>query len=348
MMALAVAVVMTLASLSGCAAMAASGVGDPSDVVDPSIAARIWRAYSQIRPSANPGNLLVSLLLARSDDGGLVWGDQQVLATGRDLGGGLTEFNETPTLVWDGGARAWVVIWDHRLASGGVALAGEEWLGVKTTPALAQFFGAEGKLIAGSAYDSGNAFAPGATQFPLPSQLADCVQLQEPSGLTNPSGYFLSLDCVTASGARRVELLERMHGSESLVWRGTLLGHDDVLAFGKAYGGVYPQLVDFKVFTESNLLTLRGEDWLLVSPVVFNPQAHNFGCLVFKIQDLASASLVRLSPGDSPWVFQYVSQVQDSGACTWAGTEETGGIQVSRFDSVSGSLTISPTRGYIQ
>lgn len=341
-------VVMVLVQLVGCSALAASGVGDPSDVADPSTPARLWRVYSRISPSANAGNLLVTVVLARSDDGGLVWGDQAVLAVGRDLGGGLTEFNETPALVWDGGANAWVVIWDHRLASGGVVLAGEEWLGVKTSPGLSQSFGAEGKLVAGSAYDSGNSFSPGSTQFSLPSQLADCVQLQEPSGLTSLKGYFLSLDCVTASGARRVELLERQHGPEALVWRGTLLGHDDILAFGQAYGGVYPQLVDFRVFTESNLLTLRGENWLLVSPVVFNPSAHNYGCLVFKIQDLATASLVKLSPGDSPWVFQYVSPIQDSGACTWAGMEETGGIQVSRFDSASGNLTISPTRGYIQ
>lgn len=348
MMARVLVLAMTLVQLAGCSALAASGVGDPSDVADPTVVARLWRAYSRISPSANAGNLLVTVVLARSDDGGLGWGDQQVLAVGRDLGGGLTEFNETPTLTWDGGAGVWVVIWDHRLASGGVVLAGEEWLGVKTTPGLGLGFGAEAKLVAGTTYDAGNSFAPGATQFALPPQLADCVQLQEPSGLTSSGGYFLSVDCVTAAGARRVELLERQHGPEALVWRGTLLGHDDILAFGQAYGGVYPQLKDFRVFTESNMLSLRGENWLLVSPVIFNPSPHNFGCVVFKIQDLATASLVRLSPLDSPWVFQYVSQVQDTGACTWAGVEETGGIQVSRFDSVSGSLTISPTRGYIQ
>ena len=318
-------------------AWAASGAADPSDANDPGSAWGVWRAYSRVAPSVNAGNLLLSTVIAASGDAGQTFSDVATPNVAVDYPGGVTDNNETPSLVNDD--QGWALIWDHHLEMNGAPWPQFAWLGVKRSAYPWGGWGAEQKLIAGSGYDPYNSMNPGWPLFALPSQMADCELLSEPGALAAPGGgYYLSVDC-TAGAVKRIELLKINSGT--LTYLGTLLKAADALLFAAVYGQAFPPLAQTKAFTEADLVQVGSSIYLLVSPVVFDPTPHNQGCALFLVTDIGTAQLYRAANG-APFALKYLAGLPDQGACTYASHEV--GVWASRFDPESApELTLMQT-----
>jgi len=163
--------------------------------------------------------------------------------------------------------------------------------------------------------------------------------LAEPGTLTASNGFYMSLTCVSSSGAFRVALVQFTHsGSENpvLTVRGTLLNSGtDVTKFKNTYGSQYPELKTTIGFSETNLVTSGGKTYLIATPGNSTTPV-GLGCVVFEVTNLATAKILRTANG-TPKLIKYVQGTPYTarGACTYATNDSASGIAMSHLDTTN-------------
>jgi hypothetical protein len=288
-------------------------------IFDPSLtesSGTLWMSYSTVNASVNdPVLLTVNTRLASSTDAGQSWTDAGVVpnVTQEFLvspGPPLPDYwaawrYEVSRLVYDphdtDGNRRWKLVWHRYLAA---HLPGEAearrlfehgWIGYATA-ATPNGPWTERKLFVGSAYDTANNATIGVPEYNLATLfpgLSGCEVFTEPgllgSAAATPSAnnIYVSLHC---AGTTNKIVLLRCTGNfapNNCTYLGDLLDASEANQFapvGESYSG----------FSASELVAAGGRNFLIVSPV---SGEYYRGCLVFEIQDLDSAALVR-SAGD--------------------------------------------------
>ncbi len=288
-----------------------TGVG-PNGIFDPSITAdaggTLWMAHSEVRFSPVTNKLLnVRTRIASSDDGGANWADAGIVNnfiefTAPDPSGG-SDWNavwqqEVSRIEYDAGdadtSRRWKLLW-HRYVYAydpdtelTVPIHEHGWIGLKVAANPAGLAAAsERKLFTGTWYNSA---INGASEFPLASTytaLSDCALFTEPGVLAVNDGVYVALFCAPDSNlpnaTGKIALLKCTHTAPKAFAACSYLGNllvDDEAATHGAYTG----------FSAPDLVQAGGKYYLIVTPT--NNDGYR-GCLVYEIENLATASLVR-------------------------------------------------------
>ncbi len=142
----------------------------------------------------------------------------------------------------------------------------------------------------------------------LPGTAADCVTLTEPGAMWHPGAIELALGCIyIANGAPkiRVELLRSTDHGTSWASAGTLLRPEDAAC-----------LTPGASINAADLFASGGTVYVAASP---SDDSGYHGCLVFPIDDLATAKIHRDAMGHAlPSRTIAVDPTRFSGACTFA------------------------------
>jgi hypothetical protein len=269
-------------------------------IFDPSVAAespsgRVWMAYSEASGwPHDPTTIVLSTRMAHSDDGGFTWGDDGAINLGADLPDSGSRppgvwVHETPRLLydpWGTPEERWLLFW-HRYVklARGVQDFRRSWIGLRTAPhpLSLSYSSPERKLLAGRAYDRGDDGVIGPPEVRLPDlhpDLAHCDVPSEMGALATPDAIYLSVNCATRPAVLvRQVLLRRPRATGRWEYVGTLSDAGDARAMG--YAG----------FSATELVQQDGRSYLFVTPE--NPSNFYRGCLVFEIESLDGARLVR-------------------------------------------------------
>lgn len=318
------------------------GVFDPAPMSDGTTS--LWMSYSMVRPSPNlPAMNQVRTRIASSPDGGRSWTDLGIDPNGLgyddfqvpDGSGGAmwaTWRYEVSRLLHDPDDipnRRWKLLWHRVLAIGAGPVFQDGWVGLATAPSASGPWSAERKLFTGSAYNSTdmNAFI-GAPEFPLaalhPAQLGACPAFTEPGILARNDGIYVSLQCAPVG---KILLLRCDRAFSSCAYLGDLLAGSEAAQFslaGQSLNG----------FSASELVDVGGTAYLIVTGYEPPPDTYR-GCLVFRIADLATASLERSS--GAPVLVKRVAGSSGSfnGACGYHAAASGSGVIYSEFGSAS-------------
>lgn len=319
-----------------------NGVFDPAPMSDGT--SSLWMSHSMVRPSPNqPAMNQVRTRIASSPDGGRSWTDLGIDPNGLayadfqvpDGSGGAmwaTWRFEVSRLLHDPDdipARRWKLLWHRVLAIPAGPIFQDSWVGLATAPAVGGPWSSERKLFTGSAYNSADMDAfIGAPEFPLaalhPAQLGACPVFTEPGMLARSDGIYVSLQCATTG---RIVLLRCDRAFTSCAFLGDLLGGGEAAQFslpGQALNG----------FSAPELVDAGGTAYLIVTGYEPPPDTYR-GCLVFRIADLATATLER--SGGVPVLVKRVAGSSGSfnGACGYHAAASGSGIIYSEFGSAS-------------
>lgn len=323
------------------------GAGDPS-VIDGESRGVAYQSFSDIVPShAAAGPALVSVSLAQSSDNGATWSRIGTVAQAVKLSNDLFEMNETSTLVHDpsdASLAAYKLLWLRFLQKDGEPDWHHSWVAIKTAPSPEGAWSAPQKLIAGKAYDPNDTSNPEPRKplFELPSQMQDCIILQEPAALEAAGGFYLGINCISVKRptGNRLELLKFTHrspGQTSLEYKGKMLTYDDASRFRDAYRGQYPELAKTEELGASHMFTLGGRTYLLASPVT--AVGTYLGCGLFEIIDIGKASVRRDAKG-VPLMLKYLqgdTGATQRGACTYSPNSTQSGITMFEVKMTPGS-----------
>jgi hypothetical protein len=298
------------------------GIFDPAPMSDGT--ASLWMSYSMVRPSPNLASMnQVRTRIASSADSGRTWTDLGVDPNGLgyddfevpDGSGGrlwATWRYEVSRLLHDPDdipGRRWKLLWHRVLAIGSGPIFPDSWIGISTAPAITGPWSAERKLFTGSSYNGADMDAfIGPPEFPLAAlsgaQLGGCAVPTEPGMLARADGIYVSLQCAPAG---KIVLLRCDRAFSTCSYLGDFLAADEAAQYslsGQSLTG----------FSASELVEVGGTVYLIVSG--YEPPLDTYrGCLVFRIADLASASLER--SGGKPVLVKRVSGSGGSfnGAC---------------------------------
>jgi hypothetical protein len=326
----------------------ANGMFDPAPTVDG--ANTLWMSFSIVEPSPVDAVLShVSTRVARSDDGGLSWQDTGVPPnststfqvpndTTPDPGDTLnaTWQYEVSHLIYDpddtNPDRRWKILW-HRFL--GVDINGTRvsvlehgWIGMKTAPAPDGPWSAERKLFVGTLYNSVNDATLGPPEFDLPAlfpgndNMGLCAAFSEPGVLVKTDGIYISMLC-GAGAAGKTVLLRCDHALANCDYLGDFLLNSEAAQFENAGQ-------DFEGFSASEMFTVGNTDYLMVTPNTPSQDLYR-GCLVFEINDLASAMLRR--QGGAPVLLDRIEGEAGSfrGACGYHPALTASGVLLSQF-----------------
>jgi hypothetical protein len=336
------------ASGSGATAIEVAGAPAANGVFDASLtedgAGALWMSYSAVNVSPNDPLLpQVGTRLARSADQGRHWTDAGVAPNSPldvrvpDGQGGNTWATwqyEVSRLLYDPYAtdanQRWKLLWHRYLQAdlGGSAqrLFQHGWIGLATAPSASGPWSGERKLFAGAAYDPVNDATLGIPEYNLAAlyagagQLGACLAFTEPGMLATASGIYISLKCATGAATGKVILLRcgNAFAAGSCVYRGDLLADGEAQAFapsGESYDG----------FSASELVAAGGANYLFVTPTQ-SPGDQYRGCLVFAVQNLEAATLVR-DAGNRPLAVKRIGGASSfHGACGYAAGASASGI----------------------
>ncbi|MGD8571927.1 MAG: hypothetical protein PVH98_05660 [Gammaproteobacteria bacterium] len=335
----------------------ANGMFDPAPTVDGSY--NLWMSFSIVEPSSvDPVLSHVNTRIASSTDGGLTWQDAVVAPNTTsdfqvpDGSGGTynaTWHYEVSRLFYDPYAsdpnERWKILW-HRFL--GVDINGvytplfeHSWIGLSTAPAPGGPWSSERKLFVGTLYDTANDTTIGPPEFDLPALFPDnlelglCAAFTEPGVLVKSDGVYISMLC-GAGPAGKTVLLQCSHDLSSCDYLGDFLLNSEAAQFE------YPDQ-DFEGFSASELFTINSTDYLMVTPN--NPTTDVYrGCLVFQIQDLASAQLVRQN--GNPVLIKRIDGELDTfrGACGYHEALTESGILLSQHTSAVPQFHIMATK----
>lgn len=304
-------------------------------------------SYSTVNVATNdPAILVVSTRLASSLDAGQTWSDAGISpnATSELLispGAPTPDYwavwrHEVSRLVYDpfdnDTNRRWKLMWHRYLAAHlpGTSEATRQfrhgWMSYATAATPSGPW-TERKLFVGSGYDASNDVTIGPPEYDLSTLdagLSDCQLFTEPGMLVKsaavPSGsnVYVSLHC---AGTTHKIVLLRCTGSfapNNCAYLGDLLTAAEAQQFA-------PLGETYVAFSASELVSAGGRDYLIVSPM--SPDDLYLGCLVFEIQDLDTAALIR-NAGD-PVLVKRIGGSSTSGfhgACGYTPAATASGI----------------------
>jgi hypothetical protein len=277
-----------------------NGVFDPAPMSDG--AGNLWMSYSMVRPSSNLASMnQVRTRVASSPDKGVTWTDIGVDPNNQatadfevpDGSGGrmwATWRFEVSRLLYDPDDvvdRRWKMLWHRVLAIGAGPIFQDGWIGLATAPAPGGPWSAERKLFTGSAYNSADMDAfIGAPEFPLATlssaQLGGCAVPTESGMLARADGIYVSLQCAPAG---KIVLLRCDRAFSTCAYLGDLLAASEAAQFSLAGQSLTG-------FSASELVEVGGTTYLIVTGYEPPPDTYR-GCLVFRVADLATASVER-------------------------------------------------------
>lgn len=318
------------------------GIFDPAPMSDGTTS--LWMSYSMVRPSPNLASMdQVRTRIASSPDQGRTWTDLGIDPNGLSYddfqvpngsGGAMwaTWRYEVSRLLYDPDdipSRRWKLFWHRVLAIGSGPIFPDSWIGFSTAPAIAGPWSVERKLFTGSDYNSADMDAfIGAPEFPLaalhPTQLGGCVAFTEPGVLARGDGIYVSLQCATAGN---IVLLRCDRAFSSCTYLGDLLAGTEAAQFslpGQSLNG----------FSAPELVDVGGTTYLIVTGYEPPPDTYR-GCMVFRVADLATASLER--SGGVPVLVKRVAGKSGSfnGACGYHAAASGSGIIYSELSGAS-------------
>lgn len=335
----------TRLSVSGVVA-ADNGIFDPSPRNDGT--GNLWMSFSTVDVSANDASLTeVRTRIASSTDGGMTWTDAGVdpnnnstpdLQVPNPGGGGNVWADwhyEVSCLLYDpwdtDASRRWKMMWHRMLyvSLGGASVPSVEnsWIGLSTAATPDGTWSAERKLFAGSSYASDNSIigAPEIQLDALHSALNGCAAFTETSMLARPDGIYVSLQCAGSSG--KIVGVRCDHAFSACSYLGDFLSNSEAAQFSQGSQAL-------NGFAASELVTVGNNDYLIVTP--YEPPSDAYrGCLVFRISNLSTATLVR--SGGTPTLVKRLSGTSGSfnGACGYNENATGSGIIYSEYDSSS-------------
>jgi len=324
-------------------APAAFGIFDPSLTDD---GGTLWMSYSTVNVSPNDPVLThVSTRIASSTDAGQTWADagvapntnqDELIVPGFPTPSYWTTWqHEVSRLVYDpfdaDPNRRWKLLW-HRYRTANVSgkavrLFQHGWMAYSTSTNATGSWSAERKLFVGSGYDGVNDVVIGPPEQNLASRfagLSNCTAFTEPGLLATAAGVYISLHC--AGPGNKIVLL-RCTGDFSAgncTYRGDLLAAGEAQPFapsGESYTG----------FSATDLVSAGGKNYLIVSPTAGDDYR---GCLVFEIDSLDSATLVR--SGGNPVPIRQLGGTASfgfHGACGYASAATASGIIYGKASS---------------
>ncbi len=303
---------------------------DPAPTVD--AGGMVWMSYSHVS-IAPAGINLIETRLATTADGGSNWQDAGVLvntATSLVLlppNDVNAIAHEVSRLIYNpfavaAGADPWLMLWHRYLSilNGGatIRLFQHGWIGMKSG-ATATTLGNERKLFTGFGYDTINNNDPlGAPEYPLdtlqPTALGDCLAFSEPGILPKSSGVYVSMLCAKVTPPGKIILLRCGHDMANCTYLGDLVDGSEANTIDAAYDG----------FSASELVSVAGQDFLIVTPTNFIAGNLYRGCVAYRITDLDNAliernagvpvaSLVIPENGDFNGACGYVAELTGSG-----------------------------------
>ena len=328
----------TVAEISVAGTPGSNGIFDPAPMAD--TAGNLWMSHSSVQPSSNvPAMNRVRTRIASSPDHGNTWTDIGVDPNGiatadfqvPDGSGGTlwaTWRFEVSRLLYDPDdipARRWKMLWHRVLAIPAGSLFQNGWVGLATAPAPGGPWSAERKLFTGTLYNATDMDAfIGAPEFPLAAQynaqLGGCIAFTEPGMLARSDGIYVSLQCATLG---KIILLRCDRAFSACDYRGDLLAAGEAAQFsqsGQSLNG----------FAASELVDVGGTPYLIVTGYEPPPDTYR-GCMVFRIADLAAASVER--SGGNPVLVKRVSGTAGSfnGACGYHAEASGSGIIYSEY-----------------
>ncbi|MEW8296529.1 MAG: hypothetical protein AB2724_17380 [Candidatus Thiodiazotropha sp.] len=325
------------------------GVFDPAPVWD--AADSLWMSHSSVNWSRDDPLLSqVHTRIAMSQDGGRSWVD-----TGADPNQShlipdfqVTVGSDTYWATWrfevsrlfhdpfDSDAnRRWKILWHRVVAIGDptpTPLFQNSWIGYSHASSPDGAWSDERKLFTGSLYN-GTDMDPilGPAEFPLDTILSNdlggCTVFTEPGVLARNDGIYISLQC---TGDKRIILLRCDRAFSSCAFLGDLLTLSDAALFNH---NDHP--IDF--FSAPELVDTATATYLIVTGVDEGDGTDNRynGCLVFRVSDLANASIER--DAGIPVLVTRVDGSSGSfnGACGYDPRDTADGIIYSEFTPAS-------------
>ncbi|EPG75312.1 hypothetical protein LEP1GSC058_1942 [Leptospira fainei serovar Hurstbridge str. BUT 6] len=326
----------------------AYGIFDPSVVMDRQ-SNKIYMSYSAVDPSyrwpvEHPH--AISTRLAYSLDKGLTWNDSGLAINEAEDEEGqklslklfgrspkpMTWNQEVSSLIFDANAprsERWKLFWHRYPLIDGERKFEYGWIAFKQAESPEQLASAkEIKLFSGKYYDSAADQYLGTPQVQLNRihpELSDCVAFTEPSAFIKEKRLYLALSCADGNlpwNGRQI-LLNRQDGNWNYV--GILLDNrrdsDGLQIAGNSFTG----------FSAPELIAVRDKTYLAVTPTTNGENPAYHGCIVFEIEDLDSAKILRESK------FLKISKVVPgnselhNGACSYLNVmSETGGFLLSQ------------------
>jgi len=265
---------------------------DPAPTVD--AGGGFWMSYSHVSVDVS-GLKLIETRLASSVDAGASWTDAGLSinpASAFMIGPDTVAWaQEVSRLVHNpfataAGADPWIILWHRYLSmldgSETLRLFDNGWIGMQSGTS-AMTLGNERKLFTGSNYNTANGSTigpPEVTLDTLDPALADCVTFTEPGVLPKSTGIYVSLLCATATPPGKIILLRCDHNMNNCSYLGTLIEGGEASVLNSGYDN----------FSASELVSVNGEDYLLVTP---SESTIYRGCAIYKITGLDQASIER-------------------------------------------------------
>lgn len=326
---------------------ATDGIFDPAPMADG--AGHLWMSYSDVTTSPNDANLgMVHTRVASTTDAGDTWTDIDVDPNNT---AGSVDFQmnsywltwryEVSRLLYDpddlDSSRRWKILW-HRYAAltGNIRLFQYGWIGLSTAAAPDGPWSPERKLFTGTLYNN-TALDPiighkdmdpiiGTPEFSLTTHpsLGNCLTFTEPGMLSRSDGIYISLQCAAAAPTEgKIVLLRCERDFSTCAYIGDLLKNDEAAQFSLSG----PSLTGFAA---PELVESGGTAYLIVTGQETEPYR---GCLVFRVSDLAAASVERSN--GNPVLVKRIAGTAGSfnGACGYHADATGSGIIYSEINS---------------
>jgi hypothetical protein len=198
------------------------------------------------------------------------------------------------------------------------------WIGLSTASVPSGPWSAERKLFTGSIYDT-TLGLPEIQLNNLDVALSGCVVFTEPSMLAKSDGIYVSLQC--AGSPEKIIGLRCEHNFSGCTYLGDFLTASEAAQFsqsGQALNG----------FAATEMVTVNSIDYLIVTPYEPPPDTYR-GCLVFRISDITTATLVR--SGGVPALVKRICGTSGSfnGACGYDASATGSGIIYSEYNNTA-------------
>ncbi len=308
-------------------------------------------SYSTVNHSRNDAALtVVRTRIATSSDGGSSWSDAGVdpnnnpnpdLQVPNPWGSGAVWADwhyEVSGLLYDpydtDASRRWKMLWHRMLyvSNGSASIPSPEfsWIGLGTAPAPDGKWSAERKLFVGAAYTAEADPFAGKPEFLLDKSsgaLSGCAAFTEASMLARRDGIYVSLQC--AGCPEKIVGLRCDRAFSACTYLGDFLTAGEASRFslsGQKLNG----------FAATEMASAGGNDYLIITPYEQVPATDTYrGCLVFRIGDLASATLLRNN--GVPALVERISGSSGSfnGACGYDANATSSGIIYSEYHSIA-------------
>ncbi|MBW8011622.1 MAG: hypothetical protein FVQ83_10345 [Chloroflexi bacterium] len=227
----------------------------------------------------------------------------------------------------------WILVWHEYLTffneQSGQAerMLEHSWISLKSARSPEGPWSATRRLFTGSIYsDENDEKPPGRPEYPLhqvfpnSNELGNCMVYTEPGLLAREEGIYVSMKCFDGPNSGKVVLLKCQHDFGSCQYLGDLINDSEAHEYGEIYSG----------FSATELFAKNEFIYLITTPTTSLIFPYR-GCLIFRFDNLASASLE--SSAGVPIVFFSVFGEEQSfnGACGYSPGSTHSGVIYSQL-----------------